>query len=157
MLDEIVKVKGYRLDSAKRELGEAKKFLAQCQQELAEHIKKVADYEVFMKSEKVRLFNKIENEKITLKEIDKYQLEISMMKSRLAELQNETVNFEKKVEDAEEALEKSRQNYQRCNVELQKYEEIGEEIVQDMVQEIQYKEEVELEDLHHKSVEERYS
>lgn len=146
MLDQIVKVKEIRFDTAKRELAESKQHLQRCQQALEDHIQATKEYALFMKREKVRLFSEIENEEVSLKEIDNYQLEISYMKQHLAEMENKISEFEANVADAESRLSDSRKRYQKCNADLQKYEELGEEMGQNEKAALEYKEEVELED-----------
>lgn len=152
MLKEIVKVKGYRLDSAKRALAEAKSNLERCEKALDDHNKAVEEYRDFMKKEKIRLFSEIENEEVSLKEIDEYQLEISLMKQHLAEMVKKTVEFEDAVKNAEEQLTQSRQRYRKCNADLQKYEEVEEEMSENERLLHEYKEEVELEDRVHKDL-----
>lgn len=150
MLKQIVQIKEFRLDAAKKALSVAKRYLEQCVADLEAHKQAVAKYQEFVKEEKTRLFAEIENEKIELKELDKYQQELEFMKLHLASLHAKTPDFEEAIKEAEKKLEECRVQYQKCNADLQKYKEIGAEIADTERKEQEYKEEVELEDRIHK-------
>lgn len=150
MLSQIVKVKEFRFDSAKKALSAAKQQLTQCIADLEAHKQTIAEYKNFMKKEKLRLFSKIENETIALKELDEYQQELDFMKQHLASLNAKTPDLEKAIEEAEKTLEESRVQYKKCNADLQKYKEIGAEMSENEKKVLEYKEEVELEDRIHK-------
>lgn len=150
MLDQIVKVKEFRFDSAKKALALAKRHLEQCIADLEAHKQAILEYKEFIKKEKVRLFTEIENEQIELKQLDRYQQELDFMKQHLDSLNAKTPEFEEAVKEAEKKLQESRGVYKKCNADLQKYKEIGAEMAENEKREQEYKEEVELEDRIHK-------
>ena len=147
MLKQIVQIKSYRLDAAEREVAKAKRALLEQQQLLEEHKKLVADFRLFMVEEKRRLFQKIENLAIGLAKVNEYKDDVAELKETLILKEQKTTELEDLLLQAEKRVTQARLQYQKRYAELQKYQELMEEIGENEQYLELRKEEVEQEDL----------
>ncbi len=147
MLHQIVKIKTFRVEAAEREVIKAKAALMSQQKALNEHREAVEAFRQFILTEKHRLFKKIENIAIGLKAINEYKDDVVALKEELLAREKKTSDLEDQLIQAEQRVEQAQVRYRKCYVDLQKYEEVTQEIGENEQRLELAKEEAEQEDL----------
>jgi len=102
-LQDLLKIRILREDSALRALNQAKDELSAARAALTQAQKQRDDFRVFLAQEQVRLYDTIMQKKVRRYQVDDVKLEISI-------LQKKQLDYDKKVVEAENQVQKALQN-----------------------------------------------
>jgi hypothetical protein len=144
----LLKIKHLREESASRHLAKTKQELTEKESALKTKEKELADFIVFKKQEKIRLFEELKAKKdVVMKEVNISHHYVSNLNLKEAE-KNQLVNEAKKaLENATQAYEDAKADYFKKYKDKRKIEEIYQEITQIEEAIVLYKEEMEQEDI----------
>jgi len=147
MYDDILKVKVFKEERALSQLEEAKEAVVAAEQALEDGRQAVEDFKVFRKTEKVRLFKKVQNEQVTMQAVDKMNRAIAKLKEEELRLIEKVEELRKAVVEAKNKVVEAEEAYKSAQVDVQKFEEVKKIVDEEQRAEQVAKEELEQEDL----------
>lgn len=147
MFDDILKIKVHKEERALSFVETCREQLAAAEQAVIDGQKTLEDYKVFRQKEKVRLFEKVQNEQVSMQKIDKLNRDIADLKAQELEHIKRLEELRQAVQKAKQTLEQARVDHKQAQLAVQKYEEIKIVVDEEQRAEKQMREEVEQEDL----------
>ena len=123
MLKNLLKVKKIREDTAEREVLRCENHVQQCQKELEDRKRELAEHIDWRCKEEQRLYDNIMNTPVLQRDIDKIKQKVAVMREKDIALQEAVTRAEQKLATAKEALETARENYNQAKMAVAKFEE----------------------------------
>jgi type III secretion protein O len=110
-LGDLLKVRHIRKDKAEKDVTQTRRFLVEAQKMLQQAMQELEDYKVFVREETERLYAEIIKQSVRRKNIDDLHEAVKALKTSL-------LDYEKRVEDAQEECRKAEENIERCKEAL---------------------------------------
>lgn len=146
MLDELLKIKYLREDDAIKELAGAQKALEDKTTALAAKQRELSEYKTWRVSEENRLYEEIHKKHVVRDKVEELREQIGLLRQKDLLLEQEIAEAQQAVTEAEAALAAAEQKRLDAHKEVVKYEEYNQLVLEEERQELERREEVEMED-----------
>jgi type III secretion protein O len=110
-LADLLKVRHIRRDRAEKDVTQARRLLVEAQKILQQTMQELEDYKVFVREETERLYAEIVKQSVRRKNIDDLHEAVKALKTSL-------LDYEKRVENAQEECRKAEENIEKCKEAL---------------------------------------
>ena len=147
MFDDILKIKMHKEERALRYVETCRHKLAAAEQALVDGQKTLEDYKVFRREEKVRLFQEVQNEQVSMQKVDEMNRNIAKLKEQELAHIKRLEELRQALAQAQSDLEASQVAHHQAQLDVQKYREIKSVVDEDRRKEAEVREELELEDV----------
>jgi len=110
-LGDLLKVRHIRKDKAEKDVTQARRLLIEAQKMLQKAMQELEDYRVFVKEETERLYKEILRQSVRRRNIDDLHEAVKSLRTSL-------LDYEKRVENAQEECRKAEEHIERCKEAL---------------------------------------
>jgi type III secretion protein O len=120
ILEEMLRVRNLRKDTAERDLKQAQRLLEEAKENVNKAEKTLADFRIFMEKESERLYKKIIMQKVKKGSVDELHYAVKVLKNKLIgheqnleAAKDNLVKAEKNLEEKREALQEANKNVEK--------------------------------------------
>ena len=146
MLDELLRIKRRREDSAAAALAEAKDAAERAEAAREAKQRDLADYARWQAAEKERLYAKLHGRNVTRDVLAKYREAVGALRQRHLQLEEELAEAVQAANRAAASLVEARQRRLEANREVTKFEDYGQKLAVEEQRAAQAREDEEAED-----------
>ncbi|MCY3622480.1 MAG: YscO family type III secretion system apparatus protein [Gammaproteobacteria bacterium] len=146
MLDELLRIKRRREDSAAAALAEAKEAAERAEDAREAKQRDLADYAGWQAAEKERLYAKLHGRNVTRDALAKYREAVGALRQRHLQLEEELAEAVQAENRAAASLAEARQRRLEANREVAKFEDYGQTLAAEERRAAQAREDEEAED-----------
>ncbi len=122
-LQDLLKVRELREEAASKAVAKAQDKLKACEQYLEKKRKELADYKEWRPQEEKRMYDKIMKKEISQEKLREVKADIAVLRDREVAIEKEVEEAEVAVQEAEQGLQKAKDDHKASMRELEKIKE----------------------------------
>lgn len=146
MIEQLLHIKSIRADRADSAVKQQEYRVRNMTSLLNKAEQAVTDYQQWRVEEEARRFAKAQQQTLLLKELENLRQEIALLREREAELQQQAVEAQKNLDNERVLLKQKKHEALAAHKTKQKFEELNQQEIDELVRQQQYQEELEQEE-----------